>query len=76
MYIPNSLTPSDKRKQKRELMKSIKQYKKKKYYTRKPVKSFRSKKSKHLKNVEKIYGIKKLKINNELVRKTGCSKKI
>ena len=30
MYIPNSLTPSDKRKQKRELMKSIKQYKKKK----------------------------------------------
>lgn len=75
-YIPNSLNYYDKKKQKRELEKSKKLYKKNKYYTRKPLKSFHSKRSKHLNNVEKMYGIKQLKINNELVRKTGCSKKI
>jgi CRISPR/Cas system CSM-associated protein Csm4 (group 5 of RAMP superfamily) len=75
-YIPNSLNYQDKQKQKRELEKSKKLYKKNKYYTRKPLKSFQSKRSKHLNNVEKMYGIKQLKINNELVKKTGCSKKI
>lgn len=75
-YIPNSLNYYDKKKQKRELEKSKKLYKKNKYYTRKPLKSFQSKRSKHLINVEKMYGIKQLKINDELVKKTGCSKKI
>lgn len=75
-YIPNSLNYQDKQKQKRELAKSKKLYKKNKYYTRKPLKSFQSKRSKHLNNVEKMYGIKQLKINGELVKKTGCSKKI
>lgn len=75
-YIPNSLNYYDKQKQKRELAKSKKLYKKNQYYTRKPLKSFQSKRSKHLKKVEKMYGIKQLKINDELVKKTGCSKKI
>ena len=75
-YIPKQLENSDKIKQKRELLKSIRLYKQHKYYTRKPVKSFKSKKSNHLKKVEKIYGIKTLRINNNLSKKTGCSKKI
>ena len=75
-YIPKQLENRDKFKQKRELLKSIRLYKKNKYYTRKPLKSFKSKKSKHLKKVENIYGIKILKINKELIDKTGCSKKI
>jgi CRISPR/Cas system CSM-associated protein Csm4 (group 5 of RAMP superfamily) len=75
-YIPKQLNNSDKTKQTRELLKSIRLYKKHKYYTRKPLKSFTSKKSKHLKQVENIYGIKKLRINNNLSKKTGCSKAI
>lgn len=75
-YIPNDLDKKDKIKQKRELLKSKKLYKQNKYYTRKPLKSFQSKKSKHLKKVETIYRIKNLIINKELVKKTGCSKKI
>ena len=74
-YIPKQLDNSDKTKQKRELLKSIRLYKKHKYYTRKPLKSFKSKKSNHLKKVENIYGIKTLLINN-LSKKTGCSKAI
>lgn len=75
-YIPNQLDLKDKLKQKRELLKSKRLYKQHKYYTRKPLKSFVSKKSNHLKKVEDLYGIKQLKINDELVKKTGCSKKI
>jgi hypothetical protein len=75
-YIPNQLDPKDKLKQKRELLKSKRLYKQHKYYSRKPVKSFTSKKSKHLKKVETLYGIKNLKINKELIDKTGCSKAI
>lgn len=74
-YIPLRLTKKDKKKQKKELKKSRKLYKKGKYYTRKKIKSFKSKKSNHITNAEKIYNIKSLKINNELERKTGCSKK-
>lgn len=75
-YIPNQLKDRDKTKQKRELLKSIRLYKQNKYYTRKPLKSFTSKKSKHLKKVQNIYGIKNLKINKEMIDKTGCSKVI
>ena len=42
-YIPKQLDNRDKTKQKRELFKSIRLYKKHKYYTRKPLKSFKSK---------------------------------
>ena len=73
-YAPDRLSKKDKKKQLRELKKSRRLYKKKKYYTRKKVKSFKSKRSNHLSNVKKIYGIKKLKVNNELAKKTGCSK--
>ena len=75
-YLPKTLDKKDNIKQKKELLKSIRLYKKHKYYTRKKVKSFKSKKSNHLDNVKKIYDIEPLKINRELSKKTGCSIKI
>ena len=74
-YLPFRLSKKDKKRQKRELKKSRKLYKKGKYHSRKKVKSFKSKKSKHILNAERIYKIKNLKINKELERKTGCSRK-
>ena len=57
-YVPKRLTRKDKKKARRELKKSRKAYKKGKYYTRKKVKSFKSKKSNHVINAMKIYGVK------------------
>jgi len=75
-YIPNNLTNKDKIKQKKNILKSIRLYKHHTYYNRKPLNSFKSRRSKHFNNVKKIYGINKLIINNNLSNKTGCSKKI
>ena len=44
-YVPHSLSKMDKKKQISMLIKSKKLYKKGKYYTRKKVKSYKSKKS-------------------------------
>lgn len=74
-YLPKRLTKKDKRIQSNMLLKSRKLYKKGKYFSRKPLKSFTSKKSNHIKNAEKLYNIKKIVVNNELVKKTGCTKK-
>tara|TARA_B110000444_G_scaffold40912_1_gene36846 strand:- start:8669 stop:9154 length:486 start_codon:yes stop_codon:yes gene_type:complete len=74
-YIPTILSKKDKKTVKKGLKKSIMNYKNGKYVTRKKVKSFKSKKSKHILNAEKIYKIKNLSINRELVKKTKCSKK-
>ena len=72
-YVPKRLTRRDKKKQKKMLKKSRKLYKKKKYFTRKKVKSFKSKVSPHIKKALKMYKIKKFSINNKLAKKTGCS---
>lgn len=74
-YLPFKLSFKDKKKQSKQLKKSRKAYKKGIYITRKPIKSYTSKKSQHIINAEKIYKIKNLAINNELIKKTGCSKK-
>jgi len=55
------------------LRKSKRLYKKKQYYTRKRVASFKSKKSKHLSNAYRIYNVNTIKPNKELALKTGCS---
>ena len=73
-YIPKKLSKKDKKKQKKQILKSRKQYKKGFYTTRKKVKSFKSKKSSHLTRASKIYKINKVVVNDELARKTGCSK--
>jgi hypothetical protein len=72
-YIPKVLTRKDKQKQKKELEKSKQLYKKNKYYTRKNIRSFRSKPSKHIINARKIYGIENIKPSRELEKATGCS---
>lgn len=72
-YIPKGLTKRDKKKQREMLKKSRKMYKKGKYFTRKKVKSFKSKKSNHITNAQKIYKIDKIYPGKELANKTGCS---
>ena len=72
-YVPKRLTRKDKKKARRELKKSRKAYKKGKYYTRKKVKSFKSKKSNHIVNAMKIYGVKSVSASPKLAKKSGCS---
>ena len=74
-YLPDTLSQGDKTRQRKELIKSRKLYKHHKYYTRKSVKSFRSKPSKHLSRARKIYGIDYIKPTRELSKRTGCSLK-
>tara|TARA_Y100000816_G_scaffold78349_1_gene53293 strand:+ start:1772 stop:2260 length:489 start_codon:yes stop_codon:yes gene_type:complete len=72
-YLPKRLTKKDKKKQAKQLKKSRAAYKKGIYIHRKPVDSYKSKKSQHILNAERIYNIKNLAVNNELANKTGCS---
>ena len=72
-YVPKRLTKKDKKKARKELKKSRKAYKKGKYYTRKKVKSFKSKKSNHIINAMKIYGVKSVSASPKLAKKSGCS---
>ena len=72
-YLPKRLTKKDKKKQAKQLKKSRAAYKKNIYIHRKPINSYKSKKSQHILNAEKIYNIKNLSVNNELANKTGCS---
>jgi hypothetical protein len=74
-YIPNSLNATNKRKQKKELEKSKKMYKQKKYYSRKKIKSFVSKRSKHVIKAKKMYKVDMIGSNNKLAKATKCSKK-
>lgn len=73
-YLPTRLTSKDKKKQGMMLLKSRRLYKKNKYYTRKPVKSFHSKTSKHILKAKKMYNVDIIGATNELSKKSGCSK--
>jgi DNA-binding Xre family transcriptional regulator len=72
-YLPKKLSKKDKNKQINMLDKSRKLYKKNKYYTRAKLPSFRNKKSSHIQDAMKIYGIENVTPNKELAAKTGCS---
>jgi len=74
-YLPKRLTAKDKIKQSQMLKKSRRLYKQGKYYSRKPVKSFKSKKSPHVTKAQKIYHVETIGATAELSRKTGCSRK-
>ena len=73
-YLPRRLSLKDRKKQSMMLQKSKKLYKKGMYYTRKPVKSFHSKTSKHILKARKIYGVEKIGATDELAKKSGCTK--
>jgi hypothetical protein len=72
-YLPKNLTKTDREKQFKMISKSKNLYKKNKYYTRKNVASFKSKKSSHISNAQKIYNIESVRPSDELARKTGCT---
>ena len=74
-YIPKHLSKKDKNIIRRELKKSRKQYKKRKYHTRKIVKSFKSKTSSHILKARNMYKTQKIAPTKELAKKTGCSLK-
>ena len=73
-YLPKRLTRKDRKIQSQMLLKSRRLYKKGHYFSRKPLKSFKSQKSQHIKNAEKLYNLNKIVVNNELAKKTKCSK--
>ena len=73
-YIPKKLSKNDQEKQKKYLRKSRKLYKKGKYYTRPKVKTFKSRKSNHLRRAEELYKINKITPSAELARKTKCKR--
>ena len=72
-YLPKKLTRKDKKKQIKMLSKSRKLYKQHKYYTRKPVASYKSKPSKHIVNAQRTYKVKHIVPSAELSKATGCS---
>ena len=72
-YLPDILSKKDYKKQKNNIIKSRKLYKKGIYYTRPKVSSFHSKPSNHIQHAEKIYNLKKVLPNKELSMKSGCS---
>jgi hypothetical protein len=72
-YLPKRLTRKDRKVQARMLLKSRKMYKKGIYYTRKKVSSFKSKKSNHILNAERMYKVDKIDANNALAKATKCS---
>lgn len=74
-YLPKRLTQTDKKKQASMLKKSRKMYKRGKYYTRKQVKSFKSKPSGHVVRAKQIYNVESIGATPELAKKTGCSVK-
>jgi len=73
-YLPKNISKKDRKKQGYMLNKSQKLYKKSLYYTRKKIKSFNSKISKHIVKARKLYNIQKILPTNELSKKTKCSK--
>jgi len=72
-YLPSLKQIKDSAKQVKMLLKSRKQYKKGKFFTRKKIKSYKSKTSNHITDARKIYGIENVAPNKELAKKTGCS---
>lgn len=72
-YIPKNLSKKDRTKQKKMLKRSKRLYKRGEYYEREKVRSFKSKKSPHVKKAEKIYKINSVAPSKEFAEKTGCS---
>ncbi len=74
-YLPDTLSARDKARQRKELTKSRRLYKQGKYYTRKSMRSFKSKPSKHLERAATLYHVDKIRPTRELSRRSGCSLK-
>lgn len=73
-YLPKRLSEKDKVKQSEQLKKSRLAYKEGIYKDRKKLSSYKSKKSQHILDAERIYKVKSLVVNDDLSKKTGCTK--
>jgi hypothetical protein len=71
-YVPDSLSPSDRRKQQRMIDLSKKNYKRHTYKTRKRLRSFVSKPSKHILKAKRLYHLDRIVPNSHLAKATGC----
>ena len=74
-YVPKQLSKKDKKKQAKELKRSRKNYKKGKYYTRKKMKSFKTKVSPHILKARKMYKIDKIRPTRKLAKASKCKLK-
>lgn len=72
-YVPLKLSRSDKKKQKAMLKRSKRQYKKGKYFTRRKVKSFKSKVSPHILKAQRVYKVNNISASPALAKASGCS---
>jgi predicted RNase H-like nuclease (RuvC/YqgF family) len=71
-YIPKTLSNRDSGKQRSNLNKSRRLYKRGIYVSRPKLKSFHSRKSSHIKNAKSKYGVKTVSVGS-LSKKSGCS---
>ena len=71
-YLPKSLSKKDRKRQREGLKRSRQAYKRGRYISRPSVKSFKSRKSSHVKTAETMYGIKSLRLNQDLAKRTRC----
>ena len=72
-YIPKTLSQADREKQKRNIIRSRKAYKKGKFIDRPKLKSTESKPSGHVAKAKKMYGVDAIKASSELAKASGCS---
>ena len=72
-YLPKTLSKKDRKKQSQMLLKSRRLYKQGKYYTRNALPSYPHKVSSHIRDAQRIYGLKTIAPNDELAKATGCS---
>ena len=71
-YLPKTLSKKDRERQRKSLKRSRQAYKRGHYVSRPRVKSFKSRKSNHIIAAERMYGIKTLRLNRELAKRTRC----
>lgn len=72
-YVPSTLNKRSKKQQIKQIIKSKKLYKKKKYHTRKKIPGFKSKKSNHITNAQSIYKVSDIKPSKQLANATKCN---
>jgi hypothetical protein len=72
-YAPKNLTKKDRKKQLSALRRSRSLYKKGVYYKRPKIKSFKTRKSRHLEHAKKLYGVSDMAITTTLAKRTQCS---
>jgi Family of unknown function (DUF5824) len=73
-YVPTILSKRDTIKQKQYIDRSRKAYRHGKYFLRPKIKSFTGKKSSHVANATKLYGVPTMKPGIDLERATKCKR--